>query len=54
MKTICLAVIGLGLIMFPGEAPDAMGQFLWSGSWLSAITMSGLTLKYLEKNDERK
>ena len=53
MKTILLAVIGIGLIMVTGEAPSVMGQFLWSGSWIAAMAMAALTLNHLEKKEDK-
>lgn len=51
MKTILLSVIGIGLIMVTGEAPSAMGQFLWTGSWVAVMAIAALILNHLEKKE---
>lgn len=51
LKKILLGVLGIGLIMVTGEAPTALQQLLWSGSWLAVMTISALTLNHLEKKE---
>ena len=50
-KNFLFALLGISLIMVTGEAPTALQQLLWSGSWLAVMAISGLTLNHIEKHE---
>jgi hypothetical protein len=52
-KNILFILLGLSFVMVTGEAPTAIQQLLWSGSWLAVMAISALTLNHLEKKEAK-